>query len=384
MSTSNGEVVNSNPLDAGNDSHSVESAAADFSAMLADEGKPPRREREKPAARSPEAPAPDDAGEPEGGQSERQPRGEREPAEDDARDPILDEAPEEEAEPEEDADPDAEDQDDTEDQDEDGEEDEGDDPLDAEHEITVNGETLKVTVRDALAGYMKEADYRQGTERNAREYEQVVEFATETVEHRQRANTVLQEGLALIQALQPSDEDWKALEEKDPAEFIKAQKHWAGLLQNARDIVAAQNTLAGDSSAQNERQTVDYHRKQEAELVKKLPALKDEKRATQFRAAIMDYGRKAGYSDEELIKGAVDHRDLITLYKAARFDELQASRAAAGKKGQAKVPKNSSENRARPPGGKSPRNARRAADRNLRNSGSVQDAAHAFTEMLRS
>jgi hypothetical protein len=379
MSTGAGEAVNlSNPLDAGNDSHSVESAAADFSAMLDDEAKPRRREREKPAARSPEQS--DDAGMPDDGQSERQPEGERETAEDD-KDPILDEADEAEAE-EEDPKDETED-DDAEDDEDEGDEDEGNDPLDEEHEITVNGETLKVTVRDALAGYMKEADYRQGTERNAREYDEIRTYAAETVQARVRADTVLKEGLALIQALQPSQEDWDALEKNDPPGFIAAQKHWAGLIQNARDIVAAQNALAGDHSTQAERETGDYHRKQEEALLKALPALKDEKRATAFRASIMEYGRKAGYSDEELIKGAVDHRDLITLYKASRYDALQASRAAAGKAGAAKGPKNSAENRARAPGGKNPRSGKNSADRRLRNSGSLQDAASAFTEMLR-
>jgi hypothetical protein len=380
MSTGSGEVVNSNPLDAGNDSHSVESAAADFSAMLETEANPPRRQREKPAARSPEAPASDDAGEPDSGQSERQPTEEREAG--DEADGILEEAPEADAED----DAEDQDQDDTEgddDTDEDGEDDEGDDPLDAEHEIEVNGETLKVTVKEALAGYMKEADYRQGTERNAREYEEIQTYAAETVEARQRADTVLKEGLALIQALQPSQEDWDAMERTDPQGFIKAQKHWAGLVQNARDIVAAQNALATDNAVATDRTSADYHRKQEQALVKALPALKDEKRATAFRASIMEYGRKAGYSDEELIKGAVDHRDLITLYKAARYDQLQASKAAAGKKGAAKGPKNSAENRVRVPNGGKPRNAGRSADRRLRNSGSVQDAAASFTEMLR-
>lgn len=393
MSSGTGEVVN--PLDPGNDSHSVETAAEDFTAMLREEGQPaPRPKRERaPAAPSPEKS--DNADERGDGQTERQPpKGEREepadePDQTDESDPILDDTPE--AKPaEEDKgedDEDGPDDEDDEESDEDEDDEESDNPdafLDKEFEVTVNGEKLKVTGREALAGYQKDADYRQGTERNAREYEEIQNYAKETVEVRQRTDTTLTQAMALIEALQPSKEDWDALERDNPQGYISAQKHWAGLIEKAQGIAAAKERLSADQVAQTEAEQARYAEQEERELIKKFPALRDEKKADAFRSSIFEYGRKAGWTDKELVAGAIDHRTLITLYKAAQYDKIRDTKAAAGKKASSKAPKNSAENRARPPSRNTSKNARREADRRLQRTGSLQDAAASFAELVRS
>lgn len=385
--------VVANPLAPGSDPHSTETAAADFSAMLRDEAAPaPRKPRErepKPASRSPVEP--DSAESRDDGQSERQPDREREepesPPKTEDRDPILDDAPEGENQDKDDRDDDGpDDQDEDDDQDDENEDDDSDekDPfLDAEHEVTVNGEKVKVTGREALAGYMKEADYRQGTERNAREYEEIQDYARETVDVRNRTDTTLQQALDLIAALQPSKEDWEALERDNPQGYIAAQKHWAGLLEKARGAQTARDQLLSDQTAQTQAEQARYLELQERELLRQFPALRDDKKAEAFRSKIFEYGQKLGYTKEQLIAGATDHRMLVTLYKAAKYDEIRATSTAAGKKAGAKAPKNSAENRPRPPSRNANRNAKRDADRRLQRTGSLQDAASSFAEMIR-
>jgi hypothetical protein len=123
---------------------------------------------------------------------------------------------------------------------------------------------------------------------------------------------------------------------------------------------------------------------QDRELLTKFPALRDEKKANSFRAVVRDYAAKAGYSPEELREGGGDHRSLITLYKAGMYDRLLANQKAAGRKAQGNTPKPSTEGRARNPGRNPNRNAARNADRKLQRSGSIQDAAASFAEMIRS
>jgi hypothetical protein len=383
MSDGNGSIVNPS----GNEGHSVETAAQDFTAMLAEEGRgvgrPRKREDEDEGPARP-SPAPADAtASPDAGQSERQPSGERgDGEEDDGDDPLRDDLLDGDAEPEDDAedDPDADDQDDTEDDDGD---DQGD-PLDDEYEVKVNGEVQKVKLRDALASYQMEADYRQKTERNAREYEEIQTYAQETVQTRLRTDHTLQQALDLIAALQPSQEDWNAMKASNPQAYIAAQEHWNGLLEKARAIHAARENLLADQTAENERATQRYLETQERELLQKMPMLRDEKKANSFRQTIMAYGKSAGYSQEELEQGATDHRAQITLYKAAMYDRLRENQRVAGKKASAGAPKNSAESRpkSRPPRTGN-RNAIRNAERRLQRTGSVQDAASAFAEMIR-
>jgi hypothetical protein len=378
------DIGNDNPLSQESNPNSVETAAADFSAMLENEGapEPKRPQREKPAARSPEES--DDTG----ARTERQPRGERTGADEaddgnDDADPILDQTT-----PEGDEDQGNEDDDEADDQDDDqddADEDDDDAPeekiLQAKIKIQVNGEESEVTVQEARDGYMRQADYSQGTERNAREYEEVVAYAEETVTARHRAETTLQTAEALILALQPSAEDWAALKAGDPAKYIAAQEHWNGLQAKAQEILQQRQALAQDGQKDTQTRTAKYFQEQERKLLGALPALKNPKMAERFRADVMAYGLKAGYSEEELRTGAVDHRDLVTLYKAAQYDRIRAGKSAAGKQPANKSPK--------APEGKPPardrsnRNASRRADRNLARSGSVHDAADAFAAMIR-
>lgn len=376
----------------GNEGHSVETAAEDFTAFLADEGKaerPRRREKEEKPARQSPAPA-DAAATREAGQSERQPSGEREGGEDDDagsdRDPVLDDGPlpegEDDAEDKGDDEDGEDDQEGDDDQDdEDG--DDADDPLDTEHEVKVNGETKKVTVREALASFQMEADYRQKTERNSREYEEIQDFAKGTVETRARTDATLLQAQDLIESLQIPQADWDALEASNPQGFIAAKKQWDGLLEKARGIHAARVQLAADAQAEQEQALQRFYAETERKLLQEYPALRDEKKANSFRQSVMAYGKSAGYSEQELIDGAVDARALITLYKAAMYDRTRASAKAAGKKATQAAPKNSAENRPQGPNRNESRKTRRAADRRLQQSGTLRDAAASFEAMIR-
>jgi hypothetical protein len=387
MADGNGSIVNP----AGNEGHSVETAADDFTAMLAEEGKgvgrPRRREDEEGTARQSPASA-DAAGSPDAGQSRRQPSGERGDGEegegdDPLRDDLLDGDPDQEGDDPEADDPEADDQDDDDQDDED--DDQPEDELDAEYEVKVNGEVQKVKLRDALASYQMEADYRQKTERNAREYDEIQDYAKETVQTRLRTDNTLQAALDLIGTLQPTQEDWAAMKAANPQAYIEAQEHWNGLLEKARAINAAREALFADQARENERAVQRYLETQERELLTKMPMLRDEKKANSFRQTVMAYGKSAGYSDEELEQGATDHRAQITLYKAAMYDRLRENQKAAGKKASAGAPKNSAEGRPKPrPPRNGNRNAVRNADRRLQRTGSVQDAAASFAEMIRS
>jgi hypothetical protein len=381
-----------NPLDPGTDPHSVESAAADFTNWLNEGDAPekPKRERAAPAEKA--APAADT----EESQPERQPKRERAVPQDDPDDgdddvdPILGGDEPTEDNEDDDGPDDTEDDPDSDDDDpdgdgEDGEEDPEKEILQAKIKITVNGEESEITVDEARNGYMRDADYRQKTERNAREYDEIVAYADETVTARQQADAAIREALALVEAMTPSEEDWAALKANNPQGYITAQEHLDGLRKKAADLVKAQHTLVGDAGKDTTRRDAKYHQEQERKLQEKLPLLREERHATRFRKEVMEYGLKAGYTEAEMIEGAVDHRDLITLFKAAQFDKIQAAKKAGGRKARQNAPRTSAETKApgARPNRENRRSAQRSADRRLERSGSVHDAADAFAEMIR-
>jgi hypothetical protein len=368
------EVALSNPLDAGNNANSVESAASGFDRIFGDveptEANREPREPKPKAKRSdpPEGDGRDPAHEDDDGQGPSDPS-------DLLDDPILDGS----------ADPDPDDEEDEKDPDaEDDDEDEGDE-FDREFDVTVAGKVEKVPLKELISGYSREADYRRKTASLAEERREVEEFAVETVEQRRTHDAAIVEWQERLKALEPSQEDWDAIEKSDPATALQLRKQWEGLGKLSEAAKAERQRLADQEAALQQREYVKYVRSEDQKLFEAVPALANPKRAQEFRATVLSYGEKAGYSKEELLAGAVDHRAVITLYKAARFDQIQAARKGTGKKGGAPKPN---------PGNSRPRNISRAngagnerqvrdAEKRLARSGSVEDAALMFTNLIR-
>lgn len=399
---------NANPLDVGASPNSVETAAESFTELLRDENstdrqansprKSGRRERgdEGPErlfedTRNPEIPAPD-AARSDGGQARKPkqaPQPEEAGDEDDAifSDPFLT-GEVEKAE----QDKDGEGEEGEDDGEAEGEEDEhkvdaGDLDLDQEVEVTVNGEPVTVKLSEALQGYSRDADYRQKTQRLSEERQELFAYAEEVVEERKRYSETLDNWITMTAALEPSKAEWDQLETENPKLFIATQKQWQAIRAKADEAKAEKAKVTEAEQREAVRRYSQYVNEQNGELLKAVPALRDAKKAETFRKFIYSYGKRAGYSDEEISRGAVNHRDILTLYKAARFDEIQRSRKAGARNGKGRQePQNSSSTRPRnvslPQRQPAQNKALQDADRRLQRTGSVDAAASAFTQMI--
>lgn len=381
-------VASVNPLDSGNDANSVESAALGFTEDLNRENEPRRRSEPRPRPSGqddgeslfsdfdPDADALDD------GQAEE---------DDPLRDDLLEDPKPKPKEGEEEGDDEEETPEDEENPDEgedDGEDEDDDEILEREFEVTVNGETESLPLKEILAGYSRDADYRQKTEALAREREEVVAYAEETVAERQKYSETLQSWLDLTAALEPSQADWDALEKADPKAFIETQKQWAAIKGKVDEAKAGLAEIAKKNEETQVRQYNDWVKAQNAELLKRVPALANGDKAKEFRSRLFTGGRQIGYSDEEIASGAVDARDVMTLYYASRWLELQKSRQTGQRPNAKKAPKTSGTTQHRnissPKSKAATRRQARDADRRLQRSGSVDDAALAFTKMIQS
>ena len=382
----------------GSDATGTESAAQDFTDFLKEEEKPDpqsrpaRRENAEKRARKAES---DGAGDGESQGRERQPKGERsesrqredeDPEQDPLHDPILDgDAPE-------DDDKSDDDETDTEEGDEPDEgEDEGDeDDEDPEREITVNGEKISVKQSELEASYSREADYRQKTEAHARDVEQVHEFAGALSQRRTQLDATVQMAEDLIAAILPEEKDWAALKQNNPQAFIAAQEQWQGFIQKANALKAARDEANGHEGEEKGVAYNRYVKAENAKLFEKVPQLRNPKVQQQFSNVIFGYGKKMGYTPDELAKGLVNHRDVMTAYYAAKYLEIQESRKAKSKQAARKGPRQSEGNSAprtvqsqRGRNNSERMNRQRNADRELQRTGSVQSASQAFAAMFK-
>jgi hypothetical protein len=382
-------VADANPL-AGADANSVESAAESFTRMLEAENQPARepekanshrrsgREAPKTSERlfegteNPQAPdtAPTDSGQAPDDDA------------DEFDDPFLSDTPQGD-----DQDGEEDDADDAADETDD--DDTGDDlDLNREVDVVVAGETKRVKLSEALAGYSREADYRQKTQRLADERREVEAYANEVVQERQQYTTALKEWTTLTAALEPSEADWDNLARTDPSLFNATRKQWDGIKAKVKEAEAELARVEKLNQQQAERQYGYWVQEQNEKLAAAVPALANPKKAAEFRNLIFAYGQRAGYSPDEIRAGAVDHRDVLTLYKAARYDEIVRSRKAGARNGKAKAaePKPSATTRprnvSRPQKGTGNNRAVREANARLQRTGTVEAAADAFTKMI--
>jgi hypothetical protein len=117
---------------------------------------------------------------------------------------------------------------------------------------------------------------------------------------------------------------------------------------------------------------------QQEALIQAVPEWKDSKKAQAEKALLVEFGKKIGFSDDEL-KNVYDHRAVIALRKAALYDQMMS------KRGQIKPVVNNGPRTAKPSaaGRVSTTTESTRAKQRLAKSGRVNDAASAIELLLK-
>lgn len=360
-------VANANPLDAGSNANSIETAAEAFTALISSENAETADDRKPRPRKSEPAPAPD-ADEPE----------------DDGQD--ADDADEHGDDSDEDHSADDDGENDGQDED-DGEGDDSDDNSDDDDqdqtfEVQVNGEAKEVKLSDLITGYSQNSDYRAKSERLANERREVEEYAREVVVEREHYAGSIQNFLDLAAAFTPTQAQWDALKQSNPQAYIQSREQFDALQGKVQEAQAERAKIAERETAEAQRERVNYVRAETSKLLEKMPHLANPKKADAFRQKLFTYGRAAGYSEDEIKTGAIDHRDIITMWKAAKWDELQASRKSGQRppKDQKQSPSSSPRSIGR--NNKSDSKALDKARQRAARSGSVEDAGTVFSKII--
>jgi hypothetical protein len=246
------------------------------------------------------------------------------------------------------------------------------------YKAKVGGEEVEVELDELINGYQRSKDYTQKSQALA-EQRKAIEA------ERQHLEQVKQERQAYAQKLQALDsflsqqnkgEDLEVLKETDPIGYAVKVAEQSQREKQLAVVRAEQNRIAQQQQAE-QQQTLQNHLKAESEkLTSVIPELATPK-GDAIRKEIREYAKSVGWSDQELAS-VYDHRAVLTLYKAMKFEQLQKGKPETLKKVQ-QAPKMLK------PGNSTP-NAKSAQDKQvmqrLRQSGKVRDAAAAFERFL--
>jgi hypothetical protein len=193
--------------------------------------------------------------------------------------------------------------------------------------VKVDGKETQVTLDELIGGYSRTADYTQKTQRLAQERRDFdAEFAA-VKQERAKYGELLKKLDASMAELEKQP-NWDELRQSDPLEFATQWAQFQQRQQARAAIRAEQERLAQQQMLDNQRQLQERVQAEEALLVKAIPAWADKAKATEEKKALMEFGIRQGFTTEEL-NGIYDHRVILLLRKAMRYDQAVAKAAAA-------------------------------------------------------
>jgi hypothetical protein len=242
------------------------------------------------------------------------------------------------------------------------------------YKAKVGGEEVEVELDELINGYQRSKDYTQKSQALA-EQRKAIEAEREHLEQ------VKQERMAYAQKLKALDsflsqqnkgEDLEVLKETDPIGYAVKVAEQSQREKQLAVVRAEQQRIAQQQQAEQQQQLQNHLKSESEKLASVIPELATPK-GDAIRKEIREYAKSVGWSDQELAS-VYDHRAVLTLYKAMKFEQLQKGKPETLKKVQ-QAPKMLK------PGTSTP-DTKSTQDKQvmqrLRQSGKVRDAAAAF------
>lgn len=197
----------------------------------------------------------------------------------------------------------------------------------------VNGEEIEITVEEAIKGYQRLQDYTRKSQETAKVR---TELKGQIENYRQGLNMVGQFLAADVQAYEKLD--WEKLKAEDGVkyalmreEYRDAKDRFEGLRRSWEQASAEQNRLV-----QEEVQEIILE--ETSKLAKALPEWNDPAKKTELKTKWAKWGQANGFTIDELNQ-TIDHRYLLVLNKAMKYDELVQKRQEVGKQKVKKAPR---------------------------------------------
>ena len=191
--------------------------------------------------------------------------------------------------------------------------------------VKVDGKEVEVTLDELQQGYSRTQDYTRKTQQIAETRKAVeAEAAAIRAEREQYAQLLG----ALQQQLESAGEqpvDWDRLYAEDPIEWVRQRELARDKQERQAAIQSEQQRLSQLTQKQREEEFKATLAKESDALIQAIPEWKDANKAKAEKALLIEFGQKVGYSEDEL-KNVFDHRAVLTLRKAALYDQMMSKR----------------------------------------------------------
>jgi hypothetical protein len=266
---------------------------------------------------------------------------------------------------------------------EDGEEeDEGGDQefLSQAVQVIVDGEEKEVTVKEALEGYVRTETFHKRLSELGEAKKIVQRAAADAVQNYEYANKLAKEVESHLDALIPAEPNWDEEFKKNPAKAREMQKYYEQV-KGFRGALQEKMSEAAKKAAESDQvqlATFAAAERQRFEALNSKHWSTDPKKKGKDLQAMRRTALQEGFSEEEVAQ-VYDSRMLTVLLKASKYDRMMAAR-----------PKPVQKVRSKPvapgTGSAKTRTVQRgtsSAMKRLNKTGSIEDAAMVFDELIR-
>jgi len=243
-------------------------------------------------------------------------------------------------------------------------------------QVRSDGEDLEVSLDELISGYSRQSSFTKKSQSLAEDKKGFENEIAESREMRAQALQILENAKsAQTQAPEKDANYWTDLKETDPMQFMLErdavrEEQFQGQMRDQQI-----QTLRAQEDAEQRSNLEKYVDSQKGVLKELVPEWGDKKVADAEKKLILEYGLGVGFDQKELDQ-AFDARAVATMRKAALYDQLTAKR-----KGLKPIQRTNMKGGSQAGDPKQMRSGKASA--RLKKSGSVDDAASVFYNMIR-
>ena len=256
------------------------------------------------------------------------------------------------------------------------------------YSVKVDGEEMEVSLDELIKGYSRQSDYTRKTQELASERNQMAELQQQWANEISQAQAERQQYIsALGQVIQNqmagleqyATINWEQLREEDPIAFVTKKEEFRDAQERVRQAQARQYQEQQKQEAEIEKVRKLAVQEEYKRLVEAVPEWGDSDKRGKIASEISSYAVEQGFTQEEL-KDLIDHRSLIVLMKAQKYDALQKSDVKAKKvKNKPKVVRSGKGSNKKQD---TARSKRIASMKRLKQTGKPEDAASLFEDFV--
>lgn len=196
--------------------------------------------------------------------------------------------------------------------------------------VKVDGEEREVTLEDLKRSFSGQAYIQKGMQEASEAKKEAEGVYQALLNERQQLSYLLQQaqsGQLAAPPVPPSRE----LFNNDPIGYMEAKLSYDEALQNYQNQQYQIQQVTESQNYQMQIAQQQYLQGEMQKLAQAIPEFSDAKTASKLKEDLVQFGSKLGYSESELSE-VMDHRAILVLQKAMKYDQLVEGKSKATEK----------------------------------------------------